>query len=182
MSKLNNNVVIIDTETTGLLPPAGTSLGLFPQIIEIYAAKINPDTDEILEEIDTLVKPLIPIPLFISRTNGIIDEMVKGSPLFVEVYEEIVEVFFGARLMIAANLMFDQGKLITELKKIGKEYHFPYPPEKFCVIEQSMHLRGYRLKNQEITELRTGQPAKTKHRAKADAWEAYENYKWLKNG
>ena len=176
----NKNIVIIDTETTGLLEPMGTDLNLQPHIVEIYAAKISPETNEIIQEVDTLIKPPIPIPAYISKINGIDDGMVQNAPAFIEVYKEIIEVFFGAWEMVAANLMFDQGMIITELERLGKEYHFPYPPEKFCVIEQSMHLKGYRLKNQEITALRTGEEAATVHRAKADAWEAYENYKWLK--
>jgi len=176
----NKNIVIIDTETTEFLEPMGTDLKLQPHIVEIYAAQIDAKTKKIVKEIDTLIKPPVPIPDYITKINSIDDEMVANAPVFVEVYKKIVEVFFGAWEMVAANLMFDQGMLITEFKRIGKEYHFPYPPFKFCVIEQAMHLKGYRLKNQEITALRTGKESTTKHRAKADAWEAYENYKWLK--
>jgi hypothetical protein len=72
--------------------------------------------------------------------------------------------------------------LITELQRLGKEYHFPYPPSKFCVIEQSMHLKGYRLKNSELYKLATGKTIEDIHRARADLMATYEIYKWLKGG
>ena len=179
----NKNIVVIDLETTGLLEPLGTDLRLQPHITEVYAAQIDPETDEIIKEVDSLVKPPIPIPSHITKITGINDDMVKHSPSFVEVYKEVIEVFFGSWEMVAANLSFDQGVLINELKRIGKEHHFPYPPSKFCVIEQSMHLKGHRLKNSELYTMATGKILEGAHRAKADALEGtYEVYKWLKRG
>lgn len=175
-------IVGIDTETTGLLEPIGTDLNLQPHIIEICAVQIDPKTEEIIKEVNTLIKPPIPIPAYITKINGITDEMVKTFPTFVEVYKEIIEIFLGAREVFAANLAFDEGMLITELQRLGKEYHFPYPPSKFCVIEQSMHLKGYRLKNSELYKLATGKTIEGIHRARADLMATYEVYKWLKGG
>lgn len=170
----------IDTETTDLLKPIGTPLNLQPHIIEIYAAQINLTTNEIIREVDTLIKPPVPILEHITKINGITNDMVKDAPLFVEVFPEIVKVFFGAWEIFGANVSFDEGILITEFQRLGKEHHFPYSPQKFCIIEQSMHIKGYRMKNSELYKMATGKEIVGIHRAKADLMATYEVYKWLK--
>lgn len=172
-------ITIIDTETTGLEQPLGTDLVFQPKIIEIYAAKINPETDEIIKEIDTLVNPQIPIPNFITKINGINDEMVKSMPNFQGILPKISNVFLGSTTSIGANLYFDESMLYFELSRIDKLRYFPWCPHKFCIIEQSKHIRGYRLKNTELYQLATGIELETAHRAKNDALATYEVYKWL---
>lgn len=172
--------VTIDTETTGLLKPLGTPLYLCPHIIEIYAAQRA--DGKIIKEIDTLVKPPIPIPLSLTKkVHGISDQMVKDSPTFLEIFKELVDVFLGAEEMVAANLMYDQSVLVYELRRIGEDHHFPYPPQRFCTIEQSIYLRGYRLKNSDLYKIVTGKNITGIHRAKNDATATWENYKWLKD-
>lgn len=177
-------VTVIDTETTGLKKPDGTDLTLCPYIIEIYAAQFEIEdggrNSFICREFETFIKPPVPIPGFITKITGINDEMVKSSPSFVEVYKDLIKIFLGSEELIAANLNFDQYMLITELRRIGKEYHFPYPPKKFCTIEQSMHKKGYRLKNSELYKIATGNEIIESHRAKNDALATFESYKWLK--
>lgn len=172
--------IIYDTETTGLLKAEGTELILQPHIIEFYGIKIDNDNN-IVKEYETFIKPPIPIPDFITKINRIDNQMVKDAPTFVEVYKPLVSMFFNCHTVVAHNLSFDEGMLITELKRIGKEYHFPYPPIKFCTVEQSMHIKGYRLKNNELYKLATGKDIEGAHIARNDVLATFESYKWLRS-
>jgi DNA polymerase III epsilon subunit-like protein len=174
-------VTIIDTETTGLLEAEGVDISLQPHITEIYAMQID-EAGSIIKEIDTLVKPPIPIPALITKITGIDDNKVRNAPSFSQIYKELIEVFFCSHTMVAHNLSFDEGMLITELKRMGKEFHFPYCPIKYCTVEQSMHIKGHRLKNTELYNIATGKEIVGAHRAKVDVQATYESYKWLMAG
>ena len=177
----NENICVIDFETTGLLPRKGSDLSLYPHAIEVFAAQIDPETDEIIKGINTLIKPPVLIPEKLTKhVHGISDDMVADAPVFVQIWRELAEVFLGAGVMVAANLMYDDGVLIHELMRIGKEWSFPYPPEKFCTIQNSVYLTGRRLKNSVLYEKITGKKLEGIHRTKVDAMATYENYKWLK--
>ena len=172
-------ITIFDQETTGLLKSKGSDILHQPYLTEIYAMQVD-SKGSLIKEFGTLIKPPIPIPSFLEKQIGITNEMVSTAPTFIQVYKKIIEVFFCSHTVVAHNLSFDEGILINELKRIGKEHHFPYPPIKFCTVEQSMHIKGYRLKNSELYTLATGKEIVGAHRAKVDVLATYESYKWLK--
>ena len=169
---------VIDTETTGLIEADGTDIRLQPYITEICAIQFD-DKDRIIKKLNTLVKPPIPIPEHITKITGLTDSHVKNAPTFAGVFKELVEVFFCSHTIVAHNLSFDEGMLILELKRLGKEHHFPYPPIKFCTVEQSMWVKGHRLKNAELYKEATAKDIENAHRAENDVLATYESYKWL---
>ena len=173
-------ITIFDQETTGLLRAKGSDILHQPHLTEIYAMQID-EEDNLIKEFETLIKPPIPIPNFLEKQIGITNEMVVNAPSFLQIYKKIIEVFFCSHTVVAHNLSFDEGVLINELKRIGKEHHFPYPPIKFCTVEQSMHIKGHRLKNSELYKIATGKDMVGAHRAKADVLATYESFKWLRS-
>lgn len=173
-------ITIFDTETTGLLMAKGSDINLQPYIIEICAIQVD-ESDNIINEIETLVFPPMNIPLHITKITGITTNDVSSAPIFSEIYKDLLSVFFGSHTVVAHNLSFDVGMLVNELTRINKEFSFPYPPIQFCTVEQSMHIKGYRLKNSELYTLATGKEIEGSHRAKADVLATYESYKWLKS-
>ncbi len=172
---------IFDLETTGLREAKGSDQLHQPHIIEIYAMQVD-GKGKLIREIDTLIRPPKPVQPHITKITGIDDDMLVNKPSFLQVYKQIMQVFFMSHTIVAHNLSFDEGVLIEELRRIGKEHHFPYPPIKFCTVEQSMHLKGHRLKNSELYEMATGKTLEGAHRAKADVLATYESYKFLKGG
>jgi DNA polymerase-3 subunit epsilon len=84
--------VILDTETTGLYDA---------EIVEI--AIINHLGEMLL---DTLIKPLIPIPAEVTEIHGISDAMVADAPTFPEVYPRIDAALNDKRVLIY-NSAFD---------------------------------------------------------------------------
>jgi len=173
-------ITILDLETTGLVGAKGKDQLHQPHITEFYAMQVDNNL-KFVRDFDTFIKPPVPIPSHITKITGIDDEMVANAPTFLQVYKKIIEVFFCSHTIVAHNLSFDEEVLITELKRIGKEYHFPYPPIKFCTVEQSMHIKGHRLKNNELYNIATGKDIENAHRAKNDVLATFESYKWLRN-
>jgi len=174
-------ITIVDFETTGLIRPDGNSLASQPHATQVCAVQIG-EMEEVEVEVNTYIKPPISIPEHITKITRINDYTVQDAPTFGEIYLDLADAFFGSHTVIGHNITFDMHMLIIELKRLGKEFHFPYPPIWYCTIEQSMHLKGYRLKNGELFELATGKELIGAHDAKVDIMATYESYKWLKAG
>lgn len=71
--------------------------------------------------------------------------------------------------MIAHNLWFDLNMLVNDLRRIGAEFRFPYPPKQVCTVEAYQHVRGRREKMTEMYERIMGEPLAQTHRALDDA-------------
>lgn len=178
----SKKLLIFDTETTGLLPRKGSDLRLYPHMAEIYAMQVDEASGELIKEINTLIKIPIPMPHHLTKkVHGISDEMLADKPTFLEIWKDIAEVFKGADVMIAANASFDEGVLVHELMRIGKEWRFPYPPEVYCTQVHSRYITNRFISNSKLYLHATGKELTGAHRAKADVMATYTNYKWLKS-
>ena len=171
-------IVVFDTETTGLLKPESANLELQPYITEIYCVKID-ESFQIIEEIDTFVKPPIPIPPEVVKINNINDEMVKDAPVFPLLYSRLAKFFTGVDVVVAHNLPFDIGILLNELRRIDKVTKFPWPRHQICTVEKTMHLKGHRLKLAQLHQIALGKGFKDAHRAKQDVFALVRCFHWL---
>lgn len=95
----DNNFLLVDTETTGLLTKKRA---------EVIELSIVSSKQEVM--FDSLIKPKYKIPKRITEYNGISNEKVDGYPTFDEFHEEISEIINGSRL-VAFNSKFDQEML-----------------------------------------------------------------------
>ena len=173
-------LTIFDTETTGLIKPEGNSIEVQPHIIEIFAIQIN-EKYEIVNKYYSLIKPPIPIPVELTKhVHHIDDNNVRNAPKFVEIWKNIADVFFESHTVVGHNLKFDIQMLAIELMRIGKELNFPFPPIHFCTIEQSMHIKGHRLKLPELFRIATGKDMEGHHKASNDVMATLECFKHLK--
>jgi len=96
--RLDSNVVVIDTETTGL------SFN-HDELIQIAAAKII--DGDVAEWFVTFVNPGQPIPEEIVHLTSICDEDVKGAPSPGDALAGLVE-FVGDAIVVAHNVGFDK--------------------------------------------------------------------------
>lgn len=161
-------MILFDTETTNLLMPEIANLAQQPHMIELAVIKLGPKYKEV-ERFTTLLKPPVPLDEEAHKTiTGLTNADLAKAPIFLEVWERVAALFLGEPLVVAHNLNFDLGVLTTELRRIGKEYCFPYPPNQVCTVESTKHLKGRRLKLTELHELKIGKPFKQKHRAMSD--------------
>ena len=102
-----------DFETTGLLAPTVAKLDKQPYIVQIAQITLDKDWNAI-ETKTTLVRPPVHIPAEVSKIHGITDDMVKGSPRFSEIADEMVEDLQGLT-WVGQNTAFDLGVLYHEL-------------------------------------------------------------------
>lgn len=88
--------LVLDTETTGLHDG---------EIVQI--AIIDSDANVLL---DTLVKPVKPIPADATAIHGITDEMVKDAPVWAQITGHIESIVSG-KLLVVYNATFDRGMM-----------------------------------------------------------------------
>lgn len=95
---LDSNVVVIDTETTGVSTRKD-------ELTQIAAARL--EKGKIVEWFVTYVDPGREIPTEITHLTGITDEDVKGAPTPNEALHDLVE-FVGNAKIVAHNAEFDK--------------------------------------------------------------------------
>src|SRR6185312_12803109 len=90
-----NQMIVLDTETTGLPEPELVPLDQQPHIIEFGAIKLNDDTLEQVDQMHFMVNPGIPIPPIITKITGITDADVHGKKKFASAVLPLSEFFLG---------------------------------------------------------------------------------------
>ena len=95
---LEDDVVVLDTETTGLDFKEC-------ELIEVAAARLR--GREIVDTFDLFVKPVKPIPAEIVQITGIDNDMVKDAEDAATVVSKLIE-FVGDAPIIAHNATFDR--------------------------------------------------------------------------
>ena len=163
--------LVFDTETTGLPVPSAADLKSQPRIIELALVEITADIKRgpCLREASWLINPGQSLSAEITKITGLTDDDLKGALPFAAALQEIVPWFLGAHGLIAHNLPFDLTMLVNELRRLGKEYAFPYPPQQICTVAAFEHLKGRRMKMTELYQEVLGRELKQTHRALDDA-------------
>ena len=165
--KFTSDIIITDTETTGLLKPIPAKIEKQPFVTEIYAARLSPDF-KLVKEINTLVKPPIPISEEITKITGIDDKMVANAPTFFDIYDDLYDLYEGCRYVVGQNIEFDIGVMEYELFRHNLERKFPWPKHHICTIECGYHYKNKRMKLMDLHEYLFNEGFKEAHRAKND--------------
>lgn len=161
------NIIITDTETTGLVKPVPTDLIYQPFMTEIYACKINEDF-EFIDEFESMVKPPIPISPEITKITGITDADVADAPSFADIYHDLYDFFSGADIIVGQNIEFDISVIHYELMRHDWDKKFCFAKRHICTIESSYHYQNRRLNLTKLHEFLFGEAFKDSHRAKGD--------------
>ncbi len=101
-----DNWVILDTETTGLEAHA-----------EIVELSIIDKNGSVL--FDSFIRPHNPIPHEATKIHGITNEMVRNSPTFPQVWQNVLAIFQQNPTAIIYNADFDYLKLRHAAKTHG---------------------------------------------------------------
>jgi DNA polymerase-3 subunit epsilon len=164
--------VVFDTETTGLVANHSIKPDSLPEIIELYAAKVNLKTGKIMKELDTLIKPsrlLSDKPELgskktITQITGITNAMLSDAKPFVAHADEIVKMLTSAEFVIAHNVSFDKEMIDIELERLKRKIKWP---RAICTVEATAHIKGGRMSLTKLHEYLFGK-AFDAHRAKSD--------------
>jgi DNA polymerase-3 subunit epsilon len=100
--------VVVDLETTGGRPSAGS-------IIEIGACRM--EGQRITASFQTLVRPRMAIPRFITGLTSITNEMVRDAPPIEQALPAFRD-FLGDSVMVAHNAQFDHSFLDFEFRRL----------------------------------------------------------------
>jgi DNA polymerase III epsilon subunit-like protein len=174
-------MILLDYETTGLVGPDALPLEKQPQIIEATLAKLDNKTLKEKKRKTFLINPGRPLPPEIIKITGIKDADLTDAKPFAYYYPLFVEYFLGEELMVAHNCAFESSLTELELRRIGKQFHFPWPPRRICTVEASYGIKRYRLKLGELYELATkGGRIQGAHRTDADVSALAVCVRWLK--
>jgi DNA polymerase III epsilon subunit-like protein len=177
--KMNGDIIIFDTETTGLLMPSAADLFSQPFLVEFYGIRVDKEWN-VIDEFETFAKPPIPIPEDSIRVHNITDEMVSDAPSFIQIADRLIEFFFGVEIAVAHNATYDMGVLLHELERYDLQYKFPWPPKQHCTVEISKPIKNKMLNLDTLYEIATGKPRSgIAHRAKQDVIDLARCYKWL---
>jgi DNA polymerase-3 subunit epsilon len=164
-------MIILDTETTELLKPEIADLSAQPHIIEIAMIKVDEEGEYAEQDrYEALLNPGVPLDEEThKRITGLRETDIIQCPTFLELRDELCEFVRGEHRLVAHNLPFDLGVLVCELRRIGMEFAFPYPPVQICTVERTKHLLGRRLKLTELYKMKLGRELEQRHRAMSDA-------------
>lgn len=157
---------IVDIETTGGYAAANG-------ITEISIRVL--DGGKVVENFETLINPLQPIPRYIQAMTRITDEMVQAAPLFEEVAEKIFSILQD-RIFVAHNVNFDYSFVKAHLSAAGYEF----TGKKLCTVRLSRKifpgLPSYSLGNLSRS---LGITIRDQHRAGGDTEATLEVFKLL---
>lgn len=157
----SDNVLVIDTETTGLDNDA--------EIVEISV--LNLDGAVVF---DSLVKPKNQIPAGASAIHGITNEDVKNAPTFADIAEQIQDIFRD-HLVLIYNAPYDLRLLRQSSKLSGIDDAWVDGLNADCVMMLYSRFDGEVRYNGELrwhkltsASTRFGYVSEAAHRAKAD--------------
>lgn len=162
-------MIILDTETTGLVLPSAAALATQPRIIDLAAIKIDARTGEEVARFHTLLDPQTPLDADIQRITGYRDSDLVGAPVFVTVLAKLQRFFLGEWSVLAHNWPFDKAMLQHELERCDSALAFPWPPLQLCTVQ--LYSAEF-VKNPKLTELyaaKCGRKLEQRHTAMADA-------------
>lgn len=157
--------LIFDTETSGLLQSALIPLDSQPEVIEIYAARVDLDTGEIMDEYETLIKPRLKFSEASKRVTHMDESTLERAPYFASVAQMIRAIVEEGPFVIAHNASFDVEMLNVEFARLDQKIQWP---RVLCSVEQTVNLYGYRLSLSALHEKLFGEKFKDAHRAKSD--------------
>lgn len=180
-------MILFDTETTGLIHNIAIPLKGQPQIVELYALKIDDDLASKLRLLDDPVVINHQITAIIDeaeeweslfhvkkmdddaiKTHGITLDMLADAPVFAERIESLAEFYSGERTLVGHNLSFDRDMLLLELRRLEKVCAFPWPWRHICTVEATENIEGFRLSLAALYEKLFGETFPEAHRAKND--------------
>jgi DNA polymerase III epsilon subunit-like protein len=172
-------LIVLDSETTGLIKSKSLPLPQQPHIIEFAAVRLGAQL-EIVEELTFKCNPGIPLDKIITDITGLTDEDLKTEPPFGRYINELTEFFLGERVMVAHNCSFDRDMMYLELARINSVMKFPWPSQHICTVEATTHLEGHRLKMTELYARAMGKPLVQKHRALDDVYALADIVRWCR--
>jgi DNA polymerase III epsilon subunit-like protein len=161
-------IIILDTETTGLLPKGlelkGENLHLFPYVVQFSYIIYDTSTNQIIKMVDHIIK--LPLNVIISEENSNIHKITneisqtKGIEIRLSI-NEFMEDLKNIDLIVAHNLEFDINMLKIEFYReatisdniVDKTQYlnfldpFVHSNKLYCTMKNSINLCNIKMKS-----------------------------------
>lgn len=157
--------LVFDTETTDLVSNSLVPEKHQPHVIEFYGCIVD-DGGDILEELDFMCNPGVPVTDTITRITGIKPEDVADAPPFAHFAPQVYELIRKSNAVVAHNLTFDMSVIDTEFSRLRMQAF--WPNVRTCTVEATEWFCGYRLNLSALHEYLFKEPFAGAHRAKVD--------------
>jgi DNA polymerase III subunit epsilon len=118
--------VVVDLETTG-------GSAVYDRVMEIAAIRV--ERGVIVDRLERLVEPGVPIPPFITRMTGINAALLRGKPSFDTLLPELSQLVQDATV-VAHNAAFDCNFLRTSFLRAN----LPWTSEALCTLRLARRL------------------------------------------
>lgn len=155
---MRRRFVLIDVETTGLLPPVLSLKRV--RVIEIGALAV--EDGAIVGKLSQLIHPGEAISSEITKITGITNADLIGKPSFREFAPALNRFLRSADILVAHNAAFDVGVIQREDAVIE------LPDTIICSVQEYQYEYGKRQKLSDFYEHTTGWPLQQTHRALDD--------------
>ena len=187
-------VIVFDTETTGLLKTKSSDIHDQPQIIEYYGMRVVHRADGAVEkvaEFETYFKPAKPFDeAIITKITGISNAMVKDAPSFFDKHKELLEFYKGAHRMVAHNCAFDDAMVKNEFLRLATDELITVDEfnsaieqiqemKRLCTVQKTMFFQQRRLTLTNLHQELFGVPFEGAHRARHDVEALFRCYEEL---
>ena len=187
-------VIVFDTETTGLLKTKSSDIHDQPQIIEYYGMRVVHRADGIIEkvaEFETYFKPAKTFDeAIITKITGISNAMVKDAPSFFDKHKELLEFYKGAHRMVAHNCAFDDAMVKNEFLRLATDEMITVDEfnaaidqiqemKRLCTVQKTMFFQQRRLTLTNLHQELFGVPFEGAHRARHDVEALFRCYEEL---
>lgn len=125
---LKKTFCVTDIETTGQKPDDS-------EIIEIASVKVQ--NGKIIDEFCSYIKPLFPIPLYITQMTGIKDDDVKDAQRVEVVLKNWLKFIESANYFCAHNVMFDYDFIYKYIQVCNLSLENLSKLKFFCTVKTS---------------------------------------------
>jgi len=158
-------IFLFDTETDGLIRNSLVREEKQPRIIELFGLVLDGDLNEI-DKWESLFAHPARLDDEIIRITGITNDMLDDAPLFPQKAQELKAFIESCDTVVGHNLTYDRDMVDNEMRRINEVVK--WPKDQICTVEQTEHIKGFRLS---LTNLHThlfGEGFPNAHRAETD--------------
>lgn len=159
--KPNNNVLIFDVETNGLIPykvPINIrNITKMPYILQLSYTIYNSKKKKIIKKYDSHIQipNHVEIPKAITELTGIDKKKCKKGKHILAVLKDLYEGYMKCDTIVAHNLKFDRNMVLVELTRNGmllsqsmpyiftmfnENYHTKYNIKTYCTMQNSIDI------------------------------------------
>jgi len=159
------DVLVLDTETSGLIKNSLLPIDKQPQCIEFYGMSVDLEGKDLERNWHSLFNPGKKISAEVTSITRITDAMVKDAPSFHAKAVEIKQLIESHSAVVAHNLSYDRAIIDFEMRRCGLKVNWP---TLICTVESSEHYKGFRLNLNALHQYLFDEEFTGAHRAEQD--------------